>query len=110
MILIIKTIKIELTDKERLIFACADGDVAESKRLLSTGLDANITDQYGHSLLWLACYRNQTEVVKLLLTYTNLNESKEKLSREMVEIFKKHNDATKLFISQYGLYFYFCIL
>ena len=62
----------------------------------------------GHSLVWLACYRNQTDVVKLLLTYTNLNESKEKLFRDINAIFKKHNDATKLFISQYqGLYFYF---
>ena len=107
---ITKTIKIELTDKERLIFACADGDLAEAKRLLSTGQDVNITDQRGHSLLWLACYRNQTEVVKLLLTYTNLNENKNELSRDMTAIFKKHNDATKLFISQYqGLYFYFFI-
>ena len=78
MILIIKTIKIELTDKERLIFACADGDVAEARRLLSSGLNVNVTDRYGHSLVWLACYRNQTDVVMLLLTYTNLNESKEK--------------------------------
>ena len=108
MILIIKTIKIELTDKERLIFACADGDVAEAKRLLSTGQDVNITDQRGHSLVWLACYRNQTEVVKLLLRYTNLNENKNELSRDMTAIFKSHNNATKLFISQYqGLYFYF---
>ena len=108
---ITKTIKIELTDKERLIFACADGDLAEAKRLLSSGLNVNVTDQYGHSLVWLACYRNRTEVVKLLLTYTNLNESKEKLFRDMNAIFKKHNDATKLFISQYqGIYFYFCIL
>ena len=106
-----KTIKIELTDEEKLIFACVDSDVAEVKRLLSTGQDVNTTDQRGHSLVWLACYRNQTDVVKLLLTYTNLNESKEKLFRDMNAIFKKHNDATKLFISQYqGLYFYFCIL
>ena len=111
MIFIIKTIKIELTDEERLIFSCADGDVAEAERLLLAGQDVNTTDRYGHSLLWLACYRNQTEVVKLLLTYTNLNESKEKLSRDMTDIFKKHNDATTLFISQYqGLYFHFCIL
>ena len=111
MILITKTIKIELTDKERLIFSCADGDLEEAKGLLSSGQDANTTDQYGHSLMWLACYRNQTDIVKLLLRYTNLNESKEKLSREMVEIFKKHNNATTLFTSQYqGLYFYFCIL
>ena len=87
---ITKTIKIELTDKERLIFECANGDIAQVKRLLSTGLNVNTTDQYGHSLMWLACYRNQTDVVKLLLRYTNLNESKEKLPREMVEIFKKH--------------------
>ena len=107
MIFITKTIKIELTDEEKLIFACADGDVAEIKRLLSTGLNVNVTNRYGHSPVWLACYRNQTEVVKLLLTYTNLNESKEKLSRDMADIFKKHNDATTtLFISQYqGLYF-----
>ena len=111
MIFITKTIKIELTDEERLIFACADGDVAEAKRLLSSGLNANTTDLYGHSLLWLACYRNQTEVVKLLLRYTNLNENKNELSRDMTAIFKSHNNATKLFISQYqGLYFYFCIL
>ena len=63
-----KTIKMEMTDKERLLFACADGDIAEVKRLLSTGLNVNVTDQYGHSLVWLASYRNQTEVVKLLLT------------------------------------------
>ena len=106
-----KTIKIELTDEEKLIFACADGDVDEIKRLLSTGLNVNVTDRYGHSLLWLACYRNQTDVVKLLLTYTNLNESKEKLFRDMTDIFKKCNKATTLFISQYqGLYFHFCIL
>ena len=108
MIFIIKTIKIELTDNEKLIFSCADGDLEEAKRLLSTGQDVNTTDRYGHSLLWLACYRNQTEVVKLLLTYTNLNESKEELTQDMADIFKKHNDATKLFISQYqGLYFLF---
>ena len=110
MILITKTIKIELTNEEILLFACAGGDVVEAKRLLSTGQDINTTDRYGHSLLWLACYRNQTEVVKLLLTYTNLNESKE-LSRDMTAIFKEHNNATKLFLSQYqGLYFHFCIL
>ena len=109
--LIVILIKIELNDEERLIFACADGDVAEAKRLLSSGLDVNATDQYGHSLVWLACYRNQTDVVKLLLAYTNLSESKEKLPRDMIAIFKKHNNATKLFFSQYqGLYFYFCIL
>ena len=51
MILITKTIKIELTDEERLIFACADGDLEEAKRLLSAGQDANTTDQYGHSLV-----------------------------------------------------------
>ena len=68
MIFITKTIKIELTDKEKLLFACADGDVAEVKRLLSTGLNVNVTDLYGHSLLWLACYRNQTEVVRYLLS------------------------------------------
>ena len=108
MIFITKTIKIELIDEERLTFSCADGDLEEAKRLLSTGQDVNTTDQRGHSLVWLACYRNQTDIVKLLLTYTNLNESKEKLSREMVEIFKKQTDATTLFISQYqGLYFYF---
>ena len=55
-------------DRQRLTFACADGDLAEAKRLLSTGLHVNITDQYGHSLLWLACYRNQTEVVIHLLS------------------------------------------
>ena len=48
MIFITKTIKIELTDEERLIFACADGDLEEAKRLLSTGLNVNVTDQYGH--------------------------------------------------------------
>ena len=107
MILITKTIKIELTDKERLIFACADGDLEEAKRLLSTGLNVNVTDRYGHSLVWLACYRNQTDVVKLLLTYTNLNESKEELSRDLTAIFKEHNNATKLFISQYqGLFLF----
>ena len=111
MILITKTIKIELIDEERLIFACADGDLEEAKRLLSTGQDVNTTDQRGHSILWLACYRNQTEVVKLLLRYTNLNENKNELSRDMTAIFKKHNNATTLFISKYqGLYFYFCIL
>ena len=68
MILITKTIKIELIDEERLIFSCSDGDLEEAKRLLSTGLNVNTTDQYGHSLLWLACYRNQTEVVRYLLS------------------------------------------
>ena len=68
MIFITKTIKIELTDEERLTFACADGDLEEAKRLLSTGQDVNTTDQRGHSLLWLACYRNQTEVVIYLLS------------------------------------------
>ena len=69
MILITKTIKIiELTDEERLIFACADGDLAEAKILLSSGLDVNVTDRYGNSLLWIACYRNQTEVVRHLLS------------------------------------------
>ena len=73
MILITKTIKIELTDKERLIFACADGDLEEAKRLLSTGLNANTTDQYGHSLLWFACYRNQTEVARHLLSQPSID-------------------------------------
>ena len=68
MILITKTIKIELTDEERLIFACADGDVAEAERLLLAGQDVNTTDRYGHSLVWFACYRNQTEVVRHLLS------------------------------------------
>ena len=107
MILITKTIKIVLTDEEKLIFACADGGVAESKRLLSTGLDVNVTDRYGHSLMWLACYRNQTDVVMLLLTYTNLNESKEELSQDMTAIFKEHNNATKLFITISRLIFIF---
>ena len=111
MILITKTIKIELTDEEKLIFACADGDLEEAKRFLSSGLNVNTTDQRGHSLMWLACYRNQSGIVKLLLRYTNLNENKEKLSQDMTAIFKKHNDATQLLISQYhGLYFHFCIL
>ena len=48
---ITKTIKIELTDEEKLIFACADGDVAEVQRLLSTGLNVNVTDRYRHSLV-----------------------------------------------------------
>ena len=65
---ITKTIKIELTDEERLIFSCVDGDLAEAKRLLSTGQDVNTTDRYGHSLVWLVCYRNQTEVVRHLLS------------------------------------------
>ena len=73
MIFITKTIKIELTDEEKLIFACADGDVAEAKRLLSSGQDVNTTDQYGHSLLWLACYRNQTEVVRDLLSQPSID-------------------------------------
>ena len=71
-ILITKTIKIELTNKEKLIFACADGDLEEAKRLLSTGQDVNTTDQRGHSLLWLACYRNQPDIVKLLLEQPNI--------------------------------------
>ena len=86
--------KIELSDKEKLIFACADGDFEEAKRLLSSGQDINTTDRYGHSLLWLACYRNQYEVVKLLLSYPNLNENKDELFRDMNGIFKSHNDAT----------------
>ena len=73
MILITKTIKIELTDEERLTFACADGDLEEAKRLLSTGQDVNTTDQRGHSLLWLACYRNQTEVVRHLLCQPSID-------------------------------------
>ena len=73
MIFITKTIKIELTDEERLIFACADGDVAEAKRLLSAGQDVNTTNRYGHSLLWLACFRNQTDVVRYLLSQPAIN-------------------------------------
>ena len=73
MIFITKTIKIELTDKEKLLFACADGDLEEAKRLLSTGLNVNVTDRYGHSLLWLACSRNQTEVVRHLLSQPAIN-------------------------------------
>ena len=73
MILITKTIKIELTDEERLIFSCSDGDLEEAKRLLSSGLNVNTTDRYGHSLLWLACSRNQTEVVRHLLSQPAIN-------------------------------------
>ena len=65
MILITKTIKIELTDKERLIFACADGDLAEAKRLLSAGLNVNVTDQRGH----LLCGSLASETKLMLSSY-----------------------------------------
>ena len=42
LVFITKTIKIELTDEERLIFACADGDITEVKRLIN----------------WTQCQRN----------------------------------------------------
>ena len=116
MILITKTIKIELTDKERLIFSCADGDLEEAKGLLSSGQDVNTTDLYGHSLLWLACYRNQSDIVKLLLRYTNLNESKEKLSRDVdcyIRGTQRRNKTVHLTISRFifsFLYFIFYFL
>ena len=57
----------------------------------------------GLSLLWLAYYRNQTDIVKLLLTYPNLNENKNKLPQDMTDIFKKYNNATKLFSFYYEI-------
>ena len=93
--------KTEPNDKEKLIFACSDGDLSETKRLLSIGEGVNTTDQYGHSLVWLACYRNQSDIVKVLLLHPNLYENRDKISQDMTDIFKSHNDATKLFLSVY---------
>ena len=74
MIFITKTIKIELTDKEKLIFACSDSD-AEEKHNDCYQADSISTQliNMGHSLLWLSCYRNQSEVVKHLLCQLSIN-------------------------------------
>ena len=67
-----------------------------------------LTYRYGHSPVWLAWYRNQTEVVKLLLTYANISENKEELHRDMTVIFKQRNKTVHLTISRF--IFLFCIL
>ena len=102
MIFITKTIKIELTDKEKLLFACADGDLEEAKRLLSTGQDVNTTDQRGHSLLWLACYRNQPDIVKLLLEQPNIKGDSSILMIPNILSTKSFsiNEATSLVIKE----------
>ena len=73
-IFITKTIKIELTDKEKLIFSCSDGDPI--RRSDQMGLDVNITNQRRHSLLWLTCYRNQISDCQLTLRWISTKKIK----------------------------------
>jgi len=92
----------EASMTNKLLFACSEGEVKEVKRLLSSGLDVNTCDQYGHSLVWIACYLNHPDVVKLLIQYPRLTENKDKLAQSMLCIFQTYNEATKYFMSYYN--------
>jgi ankyrin repeat protein len=57
----------ESVDSRELIGAAERGDVQEVERLIKSGVDLNIRDNWGRTALIWASSRNNIEVVKLLI-------------------------------------------
>ena len=49
-----------------LFDACKENSIDQVKLLLEKGTDVNIKDDYGHTVLHIASYHNNIEIVKLL--------------------------------------------
>lgn len=52
-----------------LIIAVKESNVNKVKRLLEFGANVNIEDEWGHTALWHARYRNNEEIIHLLEQY-----------------------------------------
>ena len=93
-------------NKEKLIFACGDGDTAEAKRLLSTWLNVNVTDM-GILLLLKPNWGCQVAI--------DVPESKRKTKKNCLEIWLiySRNTTTQQHCSSHNIKVYifiFCIL
>ena len=85
-----------MDEQDKLIYASSEGDLEQVYKLLLSGVDINCRDKHGRTPLWVACYRNQIQVVKYLLSDPRIKYDASVLAQEISDVYGRENESIVL--------------